>query len=255
MCSVDFDESSDLLADATAVLLQTLSRLTDADARGPSLLPGWTRGHVITHLARNADGLARLAGSAVTSVPAVMYSSREVRVDDIEAGAGRPADELRADLASASQAFAEVLAVLTPQQRRHEVDNQGTVMAVEALPWLRLREVTLHLVDLDLGVGCEAIDTAVRSRLLAGLRSRPSFADAPPVELVATDTAGRWHVGPREQAGAPPTQASTAGDPLDHEVTVSGSEAQLLAWATGRSTGAGLSVDPAGPLPVLPGWG
>ena len=32
--------------------------LTDDAARAPSRLPGWTRGHVLTHLARNAEGTA-----------------------------------------------------------------------------------------------------------------------------------------------------------------------------------------------------
>ena len=42
------------LADATAGLIMGVGGLTDADPREPSLLPGWTRGHVLTHLARNA---------------------------------------------------------------------------------------------------------------------------------------------------------------------------------------------------------
>ena len=38
---------------------------TDSWARQPSLLPGWTRGHVLSHLARNADAMVRtLAGTA-----------------------------------------------------------------------------------------------------------------------------------------------------------------------------------------------
>ncbi|MEV7393377.1 maleylpyruvate isomerase N-terminal domain-containing protein, partial [Streptomyces sp. NPDC091215] len=41
---------------ATGHLLETAARFTDADVRAPSLLPGWSRGHVLTHVARNADG-------------------------------------------------------------------------------------------------------------------------------------------------------------------------------------------------------
>src|SRR5439155_7551235 len=36
-------------------LLATLEVVDDATARGLSQLPAWTRGHVLTHLARNAD--------------------------------------------------------------------------------------------------------------------------------------------------------------------------------------------------------
>ncbi|MFF9641495.1 maleylpyruvate isomerase N-terminal domain-containing protein [Kitasatospora aureofaciens] len=53
-----FDPAAELarIHAATGLLLRTAARLCDADARAPSLLPGWSRGHVLTHLARNADG-------------------------------------------------------------------------------------------------------------------------------------------------------------------------------------------------------
>ena len=40
---------------ATARLLATARTLDDDAVRAPSPLPGWTRGHVLTHVARNAD--------------------------------------------------------------------------------------------------------------------------------------------------------------------------------------------------------
>jgi maleylpyruvate isomerase len=40
---------------ATARYLQALTVLRGADVRAPSLLPEWSRGHVITHVSRNAD--------------------------------------------------------------------------------------------------------------------------------------------------------------------------------------------------------
>ncbi len=43
---------------ATDTLLATVSRLTDADLDHPSLCEGWTRGHVVAHLARNAEAIA-----------------------------------------------------------------------------------------------------------------------------------------------------------------------------------------------------
>ena len=44
------------LGESTDRLLATAGALTGAQVAGPSRLPGWTRGHVLTHLARNADG-------------------------------------------------------------------------------------------------------------------------------------------------------------------------------------------------------
>ena len=80
---------ADLLAldEATSRLVRTADALTDAEAAGPSLLPGWTRGHVLTHLARNADALVGLVDGALTGVAAPMYPSVEARAADIEAGA------------------------------------------------------------------------------------------------------------------------------------------------------------------------
>ena len=80
---------------ANAVLLADIDNLDDAAARGASLLPHWTRGHVLTHLARSADShtgifLAARRGEVVAQYP----GGAAQRAGDIEAGAGRPAAEL-----------------------------------------------------------------------------------------------------------------------------------------------------------------
>src|ERR1700689_2077692 len=87
------DDPSNVLADlesATRRLLDEMAGLSDAAARQPSLLPGWSRGHVLTHLARNAEGSTRLLTWARTGVPGYEYESAEARAAEIEAGAGRP---------------------------------------------------------------------------------------------------------------------------------------------------------------------
>ena len=43
---------------AFGLLAVRIDGLTEDQARGLSRLPGWTRGHLLTHIARNADGLA-----------------------------------------------------------------------------------------------------------------------------------------------------------------------------------------------------
>jgi hypothetical protein len=50
------EEARRELTAATERLLDGLDGLSDVQVAGPSLLPGWTRGHVLTHLARNAEG-------------------------------------------------------------------------------------------------------------------------------------------------------------------------------------------------------
>ncbi|MGH9095430.1 MAG: maleylpyruvate isomerase N-terminal domain-containing protein, partial [Acidimicrobiales bacterium] len=51
--------------------------------RTPSLLPGWTQAHVVTHLARNADGLVNLLAWARTGIQTPMYVSWQRRNEDI----------------------------------------------------------------------------------------------------------------------------------------------------------------------------
>jgi maleylpyruvate isomerase len=69
--------SLDRLAAATGRLLATATALGDAQAREPSLLPGWTRGHVLSHIARNADGMVNLLNWARTGTETPMYASAE----------------------------------------------------------------------------------------------------------------------------------------------------------------------------------
>src|ERR1700728_991100 len=77
------------LRSATDRLLADIEGLPDRAAREPSLLPGWTRGHVLTHLARNAEGGTRLLIWARTGTPSYEYESLEARAAAIEAGSGR----------------------------------------------------------------------------------------------------------------------------------------------------------------------
>src|SRR5688500_11236348 len=79
-------------------LLARVADLTDAGARAETALPGWTVGHVLTHLARNADANRGVALAATRGEIGLMYASAEQRAADIDAGAHRPAGELVADL-------------------------------------------------------------------------------------------------------------------------------------------------------------
>jgi uncharacterized protein (TIGR03083 family) len=98
------DEYLRQLRSATADLIQAIGGLPDAGATAPSLLPGWTRGHVLTHLARNADGGARLLGWARTGVPSYEYESVAARAAEIEQGAHRPAAVLIKDVRNSADA-------------------------------------------------------------------------------------------------------------------------------------------------------
>lgn len=76
-------------------LLATVSDVDDEIARRPSRLPGWSVGHVLTHLARNAEGMVgRLDGALRGEEVALYPGGRDQRNADIASGAGRAAAAL-----------------------------------------------------------------------------------------------------------------------------------------------------------------
>lgn len=139
--------------DAFTMLLDAVDDLTDAAARDPSSLPDWSRGHLLTHLARSGEGDALTVEGALRGEVLEKYpGGPDQRTRDIEAGAGRGVDALRADLVATQRRLADAWArvsgdvwermTLTPMGPRTVA---GTVHA-------RRREILVHLVDLDVGV-------------------------------------------------------------------------------------------------------
>jgi maleylpyruvate isomerase len=138
---------------AQAALLHSVSGLDDETARGPSLLPGWSVGHVLTHLARNADSVVwRLEGAALGEVRDQYPGGLAQRSDDIEAGSGRPAAELVADVAQTSAAVDRVMSELpTAAWDAPSRTSRGVVESSRDAVLSRWREVVVHHGDLGLG--------------------------------------------------------------------------------------------------------
>ncbi len=219
-------------AQATEALIAAVGGLTAADVRMPSLLPRWSRAHVISHLARNADGLVNLLNSARTGVERQMYASREDRDAAIDEGAGRGHLLLCEDLLAACQRFATTVATL-PGGAWEAVlrDSRGGALPASEIPWLRMREVWVHLVDLDAGVGFDAVPADVHEQLLddvVGLFT--GRTDVPALTVDTTLADGRHRTWRLDGAGG-------------EAPAVRGTPPELLAWLTGRGPT---------PLPPLP---
>lgn len=225
---------------ATERLIATAATLDDAGLAAPSLCPGWTRAHVLTHVARNADALSNLLGWARTGRENPMYPSVEARNADIEAGATRPAAEIVDDLRVSADRFVRAVMEMPDDGWERQV-RRGPAATGEPLPgrrvlWLRLRELEVHHADLRTGYGPADWPAAfVRRALDETVRAFGRREDVPAVTL-EIDGAGVEHLG----AEAP--------------VTVGGSPSEVLSWLIGRSSGSGLRVQPAGALPALPSW-
>ena len=193
----DFSARVEALKASTEALQHTLSNLTDEQARGQSLLPGWTRGHVITHVARNADALLNLVTWARTGEETPMYASREQRDADIEDGAGRPAAALVADVDETHQQLMAALREL-PENAHTALIRYGAADASgggAVIPVLRRSEVEIHHVDLDLEYTLAHLPEDFVERLLDQVSAEfSSRDDAPALVLVRTDDEHRWTV-------------------------------------------------------------
>jgi maleylpyruvate isomerase len=235
------DDANNVLADlesATGRLLDEMAGLSDASASQPSLLPGWSRGHVLTHLARNAEGSTRLLTWARTGVPGYEYESAEARAAEIEAGAGRPAEVLIEDVRRTAAALEEAATGMPPQAWRRVVRyTGGQERPADVILPSRLAEVLIHHVDLDRGFTPEdwprPFVTGMLTLLASSLGKRDGMAA---MRLASRDGGGIFTIG----------RAGSA------DITVTGSEPELLAWLLGRSDGRGLGREPDGPLPAIP---
>jgi len=217
---------------ATARLLATAEAL-DPDPTAPSLLPGWTRGHLLTHVARNADGLVNLFTWARTGVVTPQYPSRAHRDAGIEAGAGRDWATLVADVRDSAARFAKAAQELGAEHWAQHLDLPGGPSPVALVPWRRLREVEVHHVDLAGPYTPDDWPEWFAHRVL-----HEQSATLEGVSLTV-----------RSDEHDHPVIIGTGGPP-----EVRGPARALAAWLAGRSPGDGLAVEPAGPLPTLPEW-
>ena len=148
-------ELSDQIDQATQRLLDRARIITDADLRAPSLLPGWTRAHVLAHVARNADAMRNVLGGVRTGEDRPGYASAEAREAGIEQDAGRPARELTTDLADSAMALRTVARQLPDEGWQVPVRmlDPGARFPAAELLTRRLVEVELHHGDLGAGYG------------------------------------------------------------------------------------------------------
>lgn len=227
----------------TAFFTSAVDALSDDDLREPSALTGWSRAHIVAHMARNAEALTRLATWARTSVETPMYSSREQRGADIETSSAGPAATLRAELVSTAATLDAALTALDDLTWNSVLRSaQGRPMPALEVPWMRTREVWLHTVDLGTGATVAELPAGVVDELIAdATRMLSTKEGCPAATLEATDRDRTWVLGPDTEP-----------------VRVRGGAADLLAWLIGRTGPVGLTaVDTAAApadVPVPPPW-
>ncbi|MGW1675430.1 maleylpyruvate isomerase family mycothiol-dependent enzyme [Streptomyces sp. NPDC002324] len=228
------------VTDGTAAFEAVVQGLTDPDFAQPSQLPGWNRADVVAHVARNADAIGNLLAWARTGVVTPMYTDAEQRAREIQASAAQPVVDLRADLRAAHERLARAFDTL-PDDAWDEVVRtaRGRRVPVSEVPWMRLREVWVHAVDLAAGTSFAAVPRAVCAALVDDVAGTfHARRDFPPVKLQAGSSGRTWVLG------APGTTSPSV---------VCGDLPSLAAYATGRPAPGPLR-GARGSVPKLPAW-
>jgi maleylpyruvate isomerase len=225
---------------ATTRYLQALTVLDDESAGRSSVLPGWSRGHVVAHLSRNADAFSRVLTQASAGGPASMYDSAEAREQDIATTVERhDAAGLVADAHEASRRLEQAFAACTadPEAPYTRVPGDEAGYALRTVGFRRRAEVEIHHADLDLGYTPDDwppdFSLAMVKQRQDEMASLPQ--GGPSMVLSSTDVPGLWKLG----VGQGPEVHGTAG--------------RLAWWLVGRGHGEGLTCS-AGDLPVIGRW-
>ncbi len=227
----------DHLTEAGQRLTRSVDTLQGEGWAAPSLLPGWSRAHVVAHLALNGEALGEVLAGVIEGEPVPMYESQERRDTDIEELAAAEPAELRERLLASLTRFLETVQAV-PEDAwagRFERTPGGPELPLDAVPLMRVRELEIHHVDLRVGYSPDdwPIDFAevVVNGMVKRLDPEPAFRIAP------LDTRRTWDVG--------------AAD--DDSPVVTGRVARLAWWLTGRPPGEHVH-NSRGELPVIPAW-
>jgi maleylpyruvate isomerase len=134
-------------------LHRTVVDLEEATLQRPSGLPGWSVGHVITHLARNADSVVRRLEASERGERVEQYpGGARGRADEIERGTARSAASIVKDLIAADERVERTFAAVSPAVWDQQVAaGNGKLVVASHLAFARWREVEIHHVDLGVG--------------------------------------------------------------------------------------------------------
>jgi maleylpyruvate isomerase len=214
---------------------RTVDALTAEDLAAPSLLPGWTRAHVVAHVALNALALAGSLRGVVHGKAEPMYESDQQRDGDIDELAQADPSDLRERHLAATTEFADAVELMDEAHWDGWLDRLpgGPAWPAVVVVPTRRRELEIHHVDLGASYTRADWPEDFLVELLNAVTV--DHGESGPFRVRATDLGRDWAVGGE---GGP---------------TVMGSGADVGWWLTGRGTGEGLATD-SGALPQLGPW-
>lgn len=227
----------DHLHEAGQRLVRGVDGLRGEAWHGPSLLPGWSRAHVVAHLALNGEALRDVLLGVVEGRPVPMYRSQEARDADIADLSGADHAELRERLMASTTGFTEVVPQVPEDawDGRFERVPDGPTLPVGAVPLMRVRELEIHHVDLDVGYSPDAWPPGFADVVISGMVTR--LDPSPGFRVAPLDSDRTWEVG----------------DADEEACVVTGPAAQVAWWLTGRPAGQQVSCS-RGELPRIGAW-
>jgi len=224
-----------LLETGTRRVVRTVDGLSDDQWAQPSLLPGWSRAHVVAHLTLNAEALSAALEGVHEGREVPMYASQEARDGDIVAlAASASPSELRDRFLASTTVIGEWVEELADNLAGIVIERVpgGRTFAAGEVGPMRAREVEIH--HADLGLDYTAADWSADFVALLLETRATTYAGTEGFTAHATDLDLSWTFG----TGGP---------------TVSGVGSALAWWATGRGTGDGLTSDD-GRVPRIEAW-
>ncbi len=180
----------------TDMLLATVDSLTDEEFAAPSKCEGWTRAHVVAHLALGADAMGNMITWGTTGVETPPYVSWDARNADIENLAKKSPAEIKAALRTAIKNFADKAETLKDGLKAETVKTAGGVSITPyAVPALRISEVIIHHADLDTVWGLGEADMDALEDTLEIVVERVSANEDFPGVTVDTDEGEHYDIG------------------------------------------------------------
>ncbi len=158
-------ESLLLARRGTAYFSRQLAQLTAEDMSGPSMLAGWSRGHVVAHVGYNARYLARLLEDVRRGGTEVKAANHD-DAHHIDYGATLPDAALRNLYAHAAVHLNVEWRDLPADKWETSLEREGQrPLHVADTVWGRAFEVWVHAVDLNAGARFEDLPPQLLDRL------------------------------------------------------------------------------------------
>ena len=227
----------DQLSEAGQRLTRTVDGLHADDWGADSLLPGWTRAHVVAHLALNGEALGSVLHGAIDHAQVPMYASQESRDTDIEELSQGDPVVLRDRLLGSLTTFVDAVRSVPEEawDSGFERTPGGPTYPLDAVPLMRVREIEIHHADLGLDYTADDWPPAFAEVVVGSMVGRLEPTEA--FRVTPLDSQRTWDVGP-------------AGDDAP---VVTGPVAHLAWWLTGRTPSEQVSSS-RGDLPPIGAW-